>query len=179
LDEVGSCYTWCLTGVSATIGAALQTSSAVVVSWTQFNAYASSARDWTLTKFTYRKQYNQATLKPQRYITQMHQIAYYYDSVTISLRGRHRNAHGRPFSLLKCRPSHSTTTGGRIATQIVALTPSMKKSLQPNIRWTSVKGRCLGNQFCGARQRQAGIPSLHYLCWHLQRLGRSQNLYPC
>lgn len=39
-----------------------------------------------------------------------------------------------------------STTGGRIATRTVALTRSLKKLLRLNIWWTSVKGRCHGNQ---------------------------------
>jgi len=45
-----------------------------------------------------------------------------------------------------------STTGGRIATSIVAL--------------TSVKGCCHDNQFCAARWRQVSIRSVYCLCWH-------------
>jgi len=55
-DEVQSCFTWCLTCMSATIGAALQISCAVVVTWTLFRTYARSATDWTPTRLSYRKQ---------------------------------------------------------------------------------------------------------------------------
>jgi len=65
------------------------------------------------------------------------------------------------FLFLKCRPYHSTM-GGRI----VALIPSMDRLLRLRMWCSSVKGRCHGNQFCGARRRQVGIPRLYCLCWH-------------
>jgi len=42
----------------------------------------------------------------------------------------------------------------------------MKKFLR-----TSVKERCHGNQFCGARRRQVGIPRLYCFCWHFTTVG--------
>jgi len=52
---------------------------------------------------------------------------------------------------------------------LLRLTPSTKKILRLRIWWTSFKGHCHGNQFCGARWRQVGIPRL-CLCWHFKRM---------
>jgi len=65
------------------------------------------------------------------------------------------------------RFSHSTTDG-RMATRIIALTPSMKKipSVKNSVKFCHMR-RYRGNQFCCARRRQVNIQRLYCLCWHL------------
>ena len=72
---------------------------------------------------------------------------------------------------LNYHPCHLTTSA-RISTRIVALTPSMRKSLRLKIWWTSVKGRCHSNQFCGAKRQHVDTPCFYCLCWHFTTVGK-------
>ena len=97
-------------------------------------------------------------------------VSEWYDVIAIaellvSPPSRHSDAAGgltfyRRCSFLTVAPSHSTT-GTRISTRIAALTPSMKKFLWLKIWWTSVKGHCHSNQFCGMKRRQVGMKRLY------------------
>jgi len=69
-------------------------------------------------------------------------------------------------------------SGWTIATRIVALTPSMNRLLRLKIWRISVKGRCHGNQFCGARRRQVGIPRRYCLCWYFKTVGKIAKRLP-
>jgi len=95
--------------------------------------------------------------------------------------GRHRDAAGRLvfcLHLLFLMSPLYSTTGGRITTRIVAFTLTTTKLLRLKIWWTSVKGRCHGNQFCGTKRRQVGIRNRYCLCWHFTTFGKIANTIP-
>jgi len=74
----------------------------------------------------------------------LHRHLYTYTAQFISPAGRHCDAAGELmfYRRFECRPFHSTSTG-RIATRIVALTLSMKEFILWLKIWsTSVEGHC-------------------------------------
>jgi len=95
----------------------------------------------------------------------------YLLQLLISPPGRHfvacrrRDYVSPTISFFNCRPSFDNWYMNLNAYCCVN-TPSMKKLLWLKIWWTSVKGCCHSNHFCGAKRRLVGMKRLHCLCRH-------------